>query len=1120
MTMRDLGEDAREAAVEHTKKTSAREIINKIKGWRFDNPGTAKKRWVFELIQNAIDSVREEGRPIKLELKRFQKEGKKYLVFRHNGGCFSHEELCAIIYGGTTKLGPYAPEMRYIGRFGSGFLVTHILSRKVKIEGIGEDKDKRKHIFRLCIDRTSENQDDIIDEIDDCFNQLSKAPIMEEDQTSTFTEYTYDLEGTMGQEATEIGIQEIEKLMPWILAFNDNLVEIIIDGVTFSKEKGDIEPNFSTIKTIRMSSVNETCNGEILINSHADVAVGVAIKENQLVRIEKDIPRIFVCMPLAGTEKLPIPFVVNSPILEPSEERDGVLLASETENEDVTRNRTILEEAFSCYYEIVDLCIQRGLQRMYDLCLFERIPEEQMGLKKEFWQYWQEAIQKIVIRLLQLEIVETADEKRTPLNVVFPAPDIDGTSSLNLEQFGMLYDIVKSLKKTVPAKESAIEWQQVAKLWKDVYNDSKLSFYTIQSVKNEVEGVSIVEGNFQSISIVAKGLAVEKRQLKILLQHFLELCDQLCTDGKIKPDFIDGLLLTQNGTILKKNFRITDVIGEYVQISLGREKDEIPDELKDISGLVGYNVRTTLIDQAFSGIKIVERLLDKKVSTKDVIEALLKYKPPVGEKIEVDKNKTHESWAKLLIFCALNDKMAVGLPIFTKDNIVRTIDKLDEDPILFLPFKAIDIDENYEDVIPENRIMHSIYFKLAKEKTGILRGELIRRKICCDGLIQKVKNVKIKREKLRTILSDANIELKAKEHEISTMKEDISTLPFWGEIIGRISQVPERARKFLDLILTVVCARDENWKKQIQVTCNCSDEKHSIVPAEWLANVKCDSWIPFQKGDEEEPQTVPREASREVIEELLSPEKIAEIIQTQNGLDLLSHLGFEKLDLKIRRKSIDTKRPEREIREELTEVSDRDDVLSLVHYPEEDILRMVSGLAESKENERKAQENQATGHTVESRVQEMLDAEGIEYDIIYQGADIEIWPEEEGWDGGAMNMTPYLVEIKFTTGNRARISRKQAEVAKHVKDNFFVLVVEGALELKEKLLNYDKSSEYEQEEIVELIKKNSYIIEGIAERLIEAPTPEEVEPDINGYWIKKGLWQRGKRLMTWIEGLR
>ena len=292
------------------------------------------------------------------------------------------------------------------------------------------------------------------------------------------------------------------------------------------------------------------------------------------------------------------------------------------------------------------------------------------------------------------------------------------------------------------------------------------------------------------------------------------------------------------------------------------------------------------------------------------------------------------------------------------------------------------------------------------------------------------------------------------------------------------------------------------------------------MPAEWLANVKCDSWIPVQKGDEEEPQTVPREATREVIEGLLSPGKIDEIIRTQNGLELLSHLGFEKLDLKIRRKSIDTKKPEKEIREELTEVSDRDDVLNLVHYPEEDILKMVSGLAESKEKERKAQENQATGHTVERRIQEILEAEGIEYDIIYQGADIEIWPEEEGWDGGTMNMTPYLVEIKFTTGNCARISRKQAEVAKQIRNNFFVLVVEGALTLKEKLLNYDNSSKDEQEEIVELIKKDSYIIEGIAEKLVEAPAPEEVEPDINGYWIKKGLWQRGKKIMVWIEGLK
>jgi hypothetical protein len=469
----------------------------------------------------------------------------------------------------------------------------------------------------------------------------------------------------------------------------------------------------------------------------------------------------------------------------------------------------------------------------------------------------------------------------------------------------------------------------------------------------------------------------------------------------------------------------------------------------------------------------------------------------------------------------MNEKLRTGFPIFTKDNVVRIVEQLDADPILLLPFKEIGIDEGYEEIVPENRILNPTYFSLIRdEETTIFKEKTVKTGLCADNLVQKTQEAKMKKEKLKAIMINSDDELKGKEHQISSKDKDISTLLFWNDIVGRISQVPDRAQKFFDVLLKVVCTNDENWKRQIQVTCSCEAEKHEIIPAEWLANIKCDSWIPILKGDEEEAQIVPREATRENVENLLSSEKIKEAIQSDTGIELLSHLGFEKLDLKIKRKSIDLEKPEKEIREELAKVSDRDDVLSLVQYPREDITKMISGLAESKENERQAQENQATGRTVEQIVREILTAQGIKPEIIYEGADIEIWPAEEGWDGGAIDMEPYLIEIKFTTGNRVRISRKQAEVAKQVRKNFFVLVVEGDSTLKEKMLDYDELSPGEQTKIAELIKRNSHIIPGIAERLVEAPTPEEVEPDINGYWIKKGLWQRGERLTSWIATLK
>ena len=123
-----------------------------------------------------------------------------------------------------------------------------------------------------------------------------------------------------------------------------------------------------------------------------------------------------------------------------------------------------------------------------------------------------------------------------------------------------------------------------------------------------------------------------------------------------------------------------------------------------------------------------------------------------------------------------------------------------------------------------------------------------------------------------------------------------------------------------------------------------------------------------------------------------------------------------------------------------------------------------------------------------------------------------------GW--GRINIDPYLIEIKFTTGNRVRISRKQSEVAKESKENYFVLVVKGDLYLKPKLLAYTHLGAEEKLKIRKLIEESSYVIASISEKLIDAPAPEEVEPDINGYWVKKSLWSRGEEIIDWISAIK
>jgi hypothetical protein len=58
------------------------------------------------------------------------------------------------------------------GKFGTGFLTTHLLSRIVEISGVYQNAfDSTKyHRFSLVLDRASEDKDVIIEKYKDAFN--------------------------------------------------------------------------------------------------------------------------------------------------------------------------------------------------------------------------------------------------------------------------------------------------------------------------------------------------------------------------------------------------------------------------------------------------------------------------------------------------------------------------------------------------------------------------------------------------------------------------------------------------------------------------------------------------------------------------------------------------------------------------------------------------------------------------------------------------------------------------------------------------------------------------------------------------------------------------------------
>ena len=132
--------DKTDAAIQQYKDASQQvdadntiqRIYNTIKDLKKD-PDATRKRWIWELLQNAHDATEVKNkRGISVKIKYSKEE----LVFLHNGKGFNAPEIAHVIKSGSTK--DETDETTH-GQYGTGLLTTHVLSPKIQISGLFKD---------------------------------------------------------------------------------------------------------------------------------------------------------------------------------------------------------------------------------------------------------------------------------------------------------------------------------------------------------------------------------------------------------------------------------------------------------------------------------------------------------------------------------------------------------------------------------------------------------------------------------------------------------------------------------------------------------------------------------------------------------------------------------------------------------------------------------------------------------------------------------------------------------------------------------------------------------------------------------------------------------------------
>lgn len=307
-----FSEEFQAVELQALRDNTAQDVFNSLKA--LENYASLHvSRWIWELLQNARDSaIPESSLHVSVSIN------KNKLAFRHNGMTFSKDQVAHLIHHGSTK------QEGQIGRFGTGFLSTHIISKVPRVSGRLSDGKG----FAFVLDRTGGSPKELSESMGRSskeFVQSASTGIVAQEEHST--QFEYPLEDEVRDIARQ-GVESLEAYTPYVLAFNHEIetIEILRESDRRLYRRlaskplggGQGETSGGSVLTTQMEIECSSKGGvqKYLVATATGNAVTVAflaqdIAKSIKIQFSPDVPRFFMAFPLFGTESMGFPGVIN-----------------------------------------------------------------------------------------------------------------------------------------------------------------------------------------------------------------------------------------------------------------------------------------------------------------------------------------------------------------------------------------------------------------------------------------------------------------------------------------------------------------------------------------------------------------------------------------------------------------------------------------------------------------------------------------------------------------------------------------------------------------------------------------------------------------------------------------
>lgn len=288
---------------------------------RVEASSTTSKRWIWELIQNAKDV--HIGGKVKIRIEVELDGDDPHVTFRHNGQPFSADNIRFLVEQISTKdrKKDETGRQKTTGKFGTGFLTTHLLSELVAVQGVAKEPDLDYRQFELLLDRSGFDIDSITEAV-----KNAKTSVQDLDDTPPYRKYVagafntsfrYTLTDQLSRTVAKSGLADLDVCLPYTLVFVPEIESVEVAPRTYSlpKTPSDPQPD-GDIRIVSVLSRNSqeprgTISRSIAVlrNEFTTIAVPLNAQDGviQIVRPGQEGPALILRFPIAGNRGVPVP---------------------------------------------------------------------------------------------------------------------------------------------------------------------------------------------------------------------------------------------------------------------------------------------------------------------------------------------------------------------------------------------------------------------------------------------------------------------------------------------------------------------------------------------------------------------------------------------------------------------------------------------------------------------------------------------------------------------------------------------------------------------------------------------------------------------------------------------